>query len=166
MHPKNSCESANMESHLQQLVKHCRICGKRLCKAKGRATTFECKDYMEELLMTFGINAGSDDIHVLPSKFCKPCYAVMSRKVKASKEGVPYTHTVNPMTWTPHNTNCQVKKKKIKHRSVKYYYTLHCRYAYILRWLLGVEAKTAKNPRREGDLQGGLLRPCCSTCTG
>ena len=54
---------------------------------------FECKDYWEELLMTFGVDASANS-HVCPSKFCKPCYAFMSRKVKASKEWLPYTHTV------------------------------------------------------------------------
>ena len=50
-----------MEFHLQQLVKHCRVCGKRLCKAKGKASVFDCNDFTEGLLKTFGVDVSSDD---------------------------------------------------------------------------------------------------------
>ena len=43
---------AEMDFHLQQLVKLCRVCGKRLCKAKGRASVFQCTKFKEGLLMT------------------------------------------------------------------------------------------------------------------
>lgn len=97
-----------MEFHLQQLLKHCRICGKRLSKAKCRTSVFDCSNFRDNLLMTFGVDVNLDDIQVCPLKFCKPCHAVMSRAVKAANEGTPYTHTVTPMIWSTHTDNCQV----------------------------------------------------------
>ena len=99
---------AEMDFHLQQLVKLCRVCGKRLCKAKGRASVFQCTKFKEGLLMTFGVDVTSDDVQFCPTKFCNPCHAVLRRAVKANKEGIPYSHTINPRTWTPHTDSCPV----------------------------------------------------------
>ena len=50
-----------MESHQEQLAKHCRVCAKRLSKAKGRATsTYNCSDYSAELMSCFGIDVHKD----------------------------------------------------------------------------------------------------------
>ena len=102
-----------MEFHLQQLVKHCRVCGKRLCKAKGRATIFDCVHFKEDLLSTFGVDVSSDDNQVSPTKFCNPCYAIMKRTAKASEKGMPYTHTIIPMIWTSHTPDCSVINQSI-----------------------------------------------------
>ena len=98
-----------MEFHLHQLVKHCRVYGNQLCKAKSRAPVFDCNDFKESQLMTLGVDVSSDDVQVCLTNFCNPGYTIMRQAVKASKEGMAYTHTIVPMIWTSHAHNCPVK---------------------------------------------------------
>ena len=63
-----------MEFHREQLAKHCRVCGKRLSKAKGRET-YSCSDYPAQLMACFGINVHRDTDTLHPPQFCNPCYA-------------------------------------------------------------------------------------------
>ena len=71
-----------MEFHVEQLQKHCRVCGKRLGKAKGRAVTYKSTSFIPELLASFGIDVSGDKAHVHPLEFCNPCYVTMKRAVK------------------------------------------------------------------------------------
>lgn len=115
-----------MEFHLQQLAKHCRVCGKRLCKAKGRASVYQCTDHIADLFTSFGVNVSSDDDDkISPTKFCNPCYATMKRVIVAGKEGMPYTHTITPFVWTEHAPDCSVRTNHhTREFKLKYYYTM------------------------------------------
>ena len=99
-----------MELHHQQLLKHCRVCGRRLCKAKGRAQPInECTQQKEDLhILGVDVSSGEDE-QVLPQHFCNPCHAMLGRAKKASEEGVPYQATTL-MEWTPHQPDCEVNK--------------------------------------------------------
>ena len=91
-----------MEYHTQQLAKHCRICGKRLCKAKGKSTVYSCSEYKDQLQVCFGIDVGKDREDIHPKKFCNPCYMVTKRLANASRARVSYTFTTASFTWTEH----------------------------------------------------------------
>ncbi len=84
-----------MEFHQQQLIKHCRICGKRLCKLKSQAPVFVCAKFPNDLLFP----------NAHPSSFCNPCYALLRRAEKARTSGLPYTYATKTMDWTGHNDN-------------------------------------------------------------
>ena len=96
-----------MEFHQQQLNKHCRVCGKRLCKVKSKAPTYLCTEYSEDLLH-FGVDVSGDIPTVHPLKYCNPCRAMLKRAEKARSAELPYTHNTKPMEWTPHNEDCSV----------------------------------------------------------
>ena len=99
-----------MEFHLQQLKKHCRVCGRRLSKAKGRATVYNCSDYRAKLISCFGVDTGSDQDNVHPPQFCNPCYAVTLRSEKASNASIPYTHSLDVFEWIEHSeVDCLVR---------------------------------------------------------
>ena len=100
-----------MEFHQQELQKHCRVCGKRLCKAKSKATIYPCIQHQDSLLKSFGIDVSQDNSTIHPLKFCNPCYAVTRRWAKAFADGVHYTHSVQLMDWSPHSlSSCQVRR--------------------------------------------------------
>lgn len=116
------------EFHKQQLLKHCRVCGKRLCKAKGRAPVFDCSDHSSDLLTSFGVDvsgAGADQ-HVFPPKFCNPCFATLNKDKKARKIGIPRVHLVTPFTWTEHTPNCPVRKYKNNPQSLHVFCRFVC----------------------------------------
>lgn len=97
-----------MEFHQQQLGKHCRVCGRRLCKLKSKAPVYLCTEYSEDLL-NLGVDVSGDVPTIHPLKFCNPCRAMFKRAEKARKAGVPYTHTTKPMEWTSHaDSSCLV----------------------------------------------------------
>ena len=80
-----------MDYHTQQLSKHCRVCCKTLTKAKGKCTVYNCADYKDQLLATFGVNLSNDSDVVHPTNFCSCCYTITKCSAKASQDGVPYT---------------------------------------------------------------------------
>lgn len=99
-----------MEFHKQQLLKHCRVCGRRLCKAKGRAPVFDCSKHSSDLLTSFGVDVSGDDQHVFPPKFCNPCHTTLKKDQTAREKGIPRVHTVIPFIWTEHTSNnCSVR---------------------------------------------------------
>ena len=91
-----------MEYHTEQLAKHCRICGKRLSKAKGKSTVYNCCEYTDQLQACFGVDVGKDKEGIHPQNFCNPCYLITRRSAKARQTGVPYTFTTATFTWTEH----------------------------------------------------------------
>ena len=62
------------EKHVEQLAKHCRVCGNRLQKGKSRSSTYACVNKKEELQLTFGVTVDNDKSEVHPSYFCGSCY--------------------------------------------------------------------------------------------
>lgn len=100
-----------MEFHQKQLGNHCRVCGKKLFKAKNKATVYQCTDHKDALLKCFEIYVSRDDPLTHPLKLCNPCYAVTRRSAKATANRVHYTHTVEVMDWSPHTENgCLVRR--------------------------------------------------------
>ena len=100
-----------MEKHLQQLEKHCRVCGRRLHKAKGRTQPiYQCTSFASDLHTSFGLDVSEDDGDIFPAHFCTPCYITMVRAVKAKEKGTPYFPTIKPFIWTRHTTlHCPVR---------------------------------------------------------
>lgn len=56
-----------MEYHLQQLPQHCRVCGKKLFRAKGRLISYSSSKYLEELKATFFLDVSQDNSELHPS---------------------------------------------------------------------------------------------------
>ena len=77
-----------MEFHLEELGKHCRVCGRRLAKAKGKLVTYSSRDYAEQLKASFFFSASQDDPDIHPPQFCQSCYCSMKRCSNAAKDGV------------------------------------------------------------------------------
>ena len=97
-----------MEFHNQQLSKHCRVCGKRLLKSKGRpAPTYSCSYHSAQLDSWFGIDVRKDIDIIHPSRFCNLCYG---RSTKASKDGIPHKHSTKVFQWEKHSDNCVVRE--------------------------------------------------------
>lgn len=88
------------------IAPHCRICGGRLKKAKGRSTVYECALHSEKLLNVFGVDVTKDDTTIHPLQFCNGCYAVAKQ---ATARGPTYRHTVVVYNWTPHTEEgCEI----------------------------------------------------------
>ncbi len=100
-----------MEFHLEQLQKHCRICGNRLSKSKGsRQPVYCCADFSEDLATCIGIRSvPEDDGVLLPPKFCNNCFMKLRRVKKAKESGTP-SHQIQPMEWTSHTDDCTVRE--------------------------------------------------------
>ena len=105
----------HMEFHQLELRKHCRVCGKRLCKAKSKATVDPCSKHPNLLLKCFGIDVSQDDPTVHPLSFCNPCYAVTRRWTKVAADGVHYSNSVQSMEWSSHvGSECGVSTAGLK----------------------------------------------------
>ncbi|XP_032229451.1 uncharacterized protein LOC116613006 [Nematostella vectensis] len=67
--------TANAEAkHFEILKGLCRVCGKRLKKAKSLyAQSFACGSFKTLLEVKFGINVEKDDPYIHPMRFCKLC---------------------------------------------------------------------------------------------
>ena len=104
-----------MEFHQQQLVKCCRVCGKRLISAKGKkgkTHTFSCLDFRSELLETFMIDVQGDQSTIHPDHFCLACQSIVRRKRQARDKGLPYREeNKGVFSWLPHSDNqCEVSQ--------------------------------------------------------
>lgn len=66
-----------MDYHKNELAKACRVCGKRLKKAKGRDRRFSASEYSSELFEVFKIDTSSDTQHIHPPSFCLSCRVFM-----------------------------------------------------------------------------------------
>lgn len=98
-----------MEFHQQQLQKHCRVCGNRLNKAKGKAQpVYSCKEHSGDLSEFAGIsNISTEDSEVFPQRYCNPCQSRLNRAKVAAKDGLPFP-SITAMEWSPHQEGCNV----------------------------------------------------------
>ena len=130
-----------MEFHAEQLALVCRVCGKRLKKARDKGQSYLCAKFSEELTRVFRIDTKNDTPQIHPSRFCLPCRQIISRSISAKKTGDTYitkshqnvfewhehrvddcsvrhthtwTHTVHIHTRTCTHTYTYTKKKKQK----------------------------------------------------
>ena len=115
-----------MEFHNQQLAKHCRVCGKRLFKSKGKpAPSYSCSRYSSQLNSCFNIDI-TKDIHTIhPSRFCNLCYSVIGQSTKASKDGIPHKHSTQLFQWDEHSDRCLVRQIALV-TALMYCYDIQC----------------------------------------
>ena len=109
----------SMEFHKEQLLKCCRVCGRRLKTAKGVGRSFPCSSNSELLLDTFSIDVTQDDTDTHPPVYCFSCQGVIRRKTLADKKGVPYsTHATHILyQWYRHREGeCKVQNKLLKRK--------------------------------------------------
>ncbi len=101
-----------MDYHLEQLHRHCRICGNRLLKTKGKSQpVYSCADHTDDLVCFAGLDSVTDgDEFLLPPKFCNVCYMKLRRLKKAKEAGTP-SHPIQPLMWTSHTDDCKVRSK-------------------------------------------------------
>ena len=81
------------EKHIKELANLCRVCGGPVKQNRL------CKDHEVALKSVFSIDISTDKPNVHPQKFCKRCYAVVSRSSKAEAEGRVYLLAVEPAEW-------------------------------------------------------------------
>lgn len=98
-----------MEFHQQQLHKHCRVCGNRLNKAKGRAQpVYSCKEHSADLSEFAGVSdVPIEDSEVFPQWYCNSCKSRLNRAKAAAKDGLPFP-AITAMEWSPHQEGCNV----------------------------------------------------------
>ena len=109
-----------MEFHHQQLLKVCRLCGKRLTTAKGKRRTHSCMSNQQTILQTFGVDVQCDIPEMHPTSYCDPCHRVMQRQRQATQAGKTYSTQQNVYRWHEHDEpDCSVSKYKIsKHNFI------------------------------------------------
>ena len=92
-------QNYRMEYHKKELEKACRVCGKRVKKAKGRDRNYSVAEFSKELAEMFGIDASKDSKDTHPLSFCHCCRTFMrswhDREVDAPSVGRVFT-------WTKH----------------------------------------------------------------
>lgn len=104
-----------MDFHQQQLQKHCRICGNRLNKAKGRQQpVYSCREHADDLAACAGVMmASTEDSAVFPQWYCNLCHSLLHRAKLAAKEGLPF-RSITAQEWSPHQEGCKVGLKKFQ----------------------------------------------------
>ena len=97
-----------MDYHTNELKKVCRVCAKRLKKAKGKHRSFPVSEHSRELYEVFRIDTSADEEDTHPLFFCLSCKVFMgswhSRGGGAQALGRAYT-------WEKHReVECMVSK--------------------------------------------------------
>ena len=89
-----------MEYHRGELKRVCRVCGRRVNKAKGRERQYLVTEFTRELGEVFRIDVSgdSDDIH--PRQFCHPCRTTIKNWHTRGRDA-PSVGRV--FTWTKHH---------------------------------------------------------------
>ena len=67
-----------MDYHTNELQKVCRVCAKRLKKAKGKDRSFPVSEHSKELYKVFRIDTSADAEDTRPLFFCLSCKVFMS----------------------------------------------------------------------------------------
>ncbi len=101
-----------MDHHIEQTKKHCRFCGNRLNKSKGKKTqpVYACTDHIDDLVTLVGLPLPTAEDEHVPQHFCNSCFLRMTRAKKAKKSGLPFPQ-FEVMQWTPHqDENCAVRQ--------------------------------------------------------
>ena len=93
------------EYHQNQLVKHCRMCGKAV---KGYAHSVN--EEHRNLLAVAGIDTSQDSKEVHPSSFCNGCYLTLRQMQAADLSGNVRETALRPFQWVPHQEGCLVCK--------------------------------------------------------
>ena len=89
------------DNHIQEMLKHCRVCGKRVTRFKAK---FQCEKHCSDLQDTYGIAVVDDEASIHPPFFCHSCYNVVDRAKKARKANKIYQPSVQLFTaWAAHS---------------------------------------------------------------
>ena len=110
------------------LSSHCRVCGVKQRKRKGKVKAervYDCASNAFNLQRVFGIAIDmTDDMQMgVPKTFCRPCYLSMERAVKAIEGNVASRCMVKVYDWSKHAAeNCKVNIIKIIIRYALYIY--------------------------------------------
>ena len=103
-----NCATSRMDFHMTQLKQVCRVCGKRLSKAKERDRSYTVAEHSRELAEVFGIEVACDSPDTHPLSFCHICRVFM-RSWHTRGRSVPSVGRV--FTWFRHSElNCSVSK--------------------------------------------------------
>ena len=100
-----------MDYHITQVQLHCRVCARRLLKAKSKcpSTIFLCKAHAAKLLNAFGIDTNNDDNRVHPEHFCPSCKRALDRVISAMHRKIHYKCGTAPFQWEMHSDQeCKV----------------------------------------------------------
>ena len=106
----------NLMFHINELSKHCRICGGRLQKAKSKTTapTHPCDSSSRDcLLSTFSVDIDTDDPHIHPARFCNRCWAATRKHRIAVEDGKEYHCSISPFLWEEHSSQCKVNYRHV-----------------------------------------------------
>lgn len=90
-----------MDYHRNELKKVCRVCGKRLNKAKGRDRSYVVEAKKEELDQVFGLDTSTDSPDIHPPKFCHLCMVYIRSWRQRGGGGLQSLSRV--YKWTAHN---------------------------------------------------------------
>ena len=98
-----------MNFHAIELDKVCRVCGKRLHKAKRRDRKHNASEHSADLASVFKIDVSSDIKGIHPPHFCHPCHTFL-RFWKAGKKGDTLL-VGRVFSWYEHTEpQCKVRK--------------------------------------------------------
>ena len=97
-----------MEFHMSELKKACRVCGRRLRKAKKeRDRSYVCKEHSKDLAEVFQIDIGSDSEDTHPLLFCLSCFTVIAKRISTGGRNVPPVGRL--FQWNKHDgSECRV----------------------------------------------------------
>ena len=104
--------------HKDKLKQHCRVCGRKLYKAKAKPkdkVSHIAFDHHSDIRATFAIDVGEDNADVHPPNLCHPCFLAMKRSITAG--GIPYRCAVAPFEWQAHTDteDCKVSIHTLPH---------------------------------------------------
>lgn len=86
-----------MEYHAKELKKACRVCGKRVSKAKGRTRSYLVAEHRKDLAEVFAIDVSFDTEDTHPLSFCHSCRSLMRL---SDTRGAPVGRV---FTWAKHS---------------------------------------------------------------
>lgn len=141
-----------MEYHANELRKACRVCGRRVNKAKGRERSYLVAQYIKELAEVFSIDAANDCEDTHPLTFCHICRVFM-RTWHIRGGGTPSVGRV--FTWIKHSEpKCPVS-----------YYLKSCNFRYVHHTnLSGLSALRYTSVRRQNWRQHMSKRQAKNDC--
>lgn len=100
--------TSRMEYHTNELGKVCRVCGKRLNKAKGRERNYLVAEHSKELATVFSIDVSSDCDDTHPLQLCHTCSTFMRFW---QTRGVDTPSVGRVFIWAQHSEpECMVRK--------------------------------------------------------
>ena len=101
------------DTHTKSLQQFCRVCGGFLQKKYKK---YSCSEHKESLGKAFGVGT-TGNTTVVPSHFCKRCFAIMRQIISAQEKGHTYDHSVTLFSWQPHTKDYTVCDATTSHKT-------------------------------------------------